>query len=446
MIRCWYLIALGLFVLIVGQQPTSCPEAHAAAAQPPATEAQAAPASQTPDTSALSNRVSHVEGRLEGMEDAAAHVATVAEQAASASAEAARASAEASRSAGQVMAAIDTGTKVVGVAVTLLGVLLGALGYKGWRDVREAAKEADDAAKAAATCAASAKDSLARIQTEEERATKSVAEIMQNADESKRLLEQQRAEAELGQSTEEPATERTDRMERARRTADTLELMARARWVISEPDINLLNRLSGLLDQLGRYEDAARYAAVAIAEFPDDVGARFNKAVIEIHRGGSAGDVNGRRSHWREALRSFDETRRLHAAGTRLDDVNYGKMWLFAGETAQYIGQLGLEHLSDWRQKAAASYNDGYKWLIEARGRATKLTLPAIDFWAGNGKERFIKLTQLDKEAAAKGPERQDIARLDNTNRFWRDEDEIEYRKLVGLTDESDEGEEKPAQ
>jgi len=68
MIRCRPLIPLGLFVLIVGQELASCPGSHAAAAQPPTTDAQRAPATQTPDTVALSQRVTRLEGRLDGME------------------------------------------------------------------------------------------------------------------------------------------------------------------------------------------------------------------------------------------------------------------------------------------------------------------------------------------------------------------------------------------
>ena len=63
MIRCRYLIALGLFALIVGQELDSCPKAHAAVAPPAIEETQPAPAAGD-GTAAPSDRVSRMEGKL----------------------------------------------------------------------------------------------------------------------------------------------------------------------------------------------------------------------------------------------------------------------------------------------------------------------------------------------------------------------------------------------
>ena len=206
-------------------------------------------------------------------------------------------------------------------------------------------------------------------------------------------------------------------------------------------DANVLNQLSGLLDQLGQYERAIKYADLAVARFRNDVGARFNKAVIEIHRGGSASDERGKRRHWRGALKSFDVARRLHKAGTRMNDADHGKMWLFAGETAQYIAELGPtpECRSDWLQKAAAWYNEGYIWLLEAQRRVTEATAALVGFWLNNAHERTLKVHSLDRQADAEGLRRDDIARLDSDIPFWREGDEAEFRRLVGSDGEGGE-------
>ena len=200
-------------------------------------------------------------------------------------------------------------------------------------------------------------------------------------------------------------------------------------------DINVLNQLSGILDQLGRYKDAVKYADLAITGFTDDVGARFNKAVIEIHRGGIAAEERDKRGHWREALKSFDEARRLHKAGTRMTDADHGKMWVFAGETAQYVAELGPtpEGRSDWLQKAAGWYNEGYIWLLEADRRVTEGTAALVSFWLSNAHERTLKIHSLDRQADEEGIRRKDIAQIDNDIPFWREEDEAEFGKLEGL-------------
>ena len=70
MIRRRLVIALGLFALIVGQELASCPGSHAAAARRATADTQPTPAPQTPHTTALSHRVTRMEGRLDGMEAA----------------------------------------------------------------------------------------------------------------------------------------------------------------------------------------------------------------------------------------------------------------------------------------------------------------------------------------------------------------------------------------
>ncbi len=223
---------------------------------------------------------------------------------------------------------------------------------------------------------------------------------------------------------------------------ELLEQVAELDLRANAPDVNVLNQLSGLRDQLGQYEDAVQWADIAIAMLPKDVGARFNKAVIEIHRGGSASEERGKRSHWRAALTSFDQARRLHEAGTLMDDVDYGKMWLFAGETAQYVAELGPppEARTDWLQKAAAWYNEGYVWLLSAQSRATEDTAALVGFWLNNAHERTFRIHHVERQADSAGLQRKDVARLDNDIPFWRKEDEADFRKLGGV----DEGRAEP--
>jgi tetratricopeptide (TPR) repeat protein len=209
------------------------------------------------------------------------------------------------------------------------------------------------------------------------------------------------------------------------RGAELLRTVAQDDLATNSPDINVLNQLSGILDRLGRYLDAVRYADIAIEQCPGDVGAWFNRAVIEIHLGGASPDVTGKRRHWQAPLMAFDEARRQHAAGNRMTAADYGKMWLFAGETAEYLGELGStpEGGSDWLQKAAAWYNEGYVWLLDAQRQVTEDTTALISFWLNNAHERTLKIHHLDRQSDA-GLGRKDIALLGNDLPFWRKEDE----------------------
>ena len=422
MIRYQHVIAVGMLALCLFAMTP-------AGAQTSADESQPARVSQGDDAAALSDRLSRVEGRIEGMEAA---------------------NDQATRHAERVLTTVQWCTTLVSALVILvvggLGAVLGFLEYRelqGIRAVRreaehllkETVREADEAVKAAATNAARAEESAGEATGYRDTAKTRAEELTD-------LLERSRAETEIGRTTDVSKAEQSRRVDDAKRVADELESLVEYDLSVHSPDINILNQLSGLLDRLGRYEDAVRYADIAIKWVRNDVGAWFNKAVIEIHIGGSAPEEIGKRRHWRESLRSFGEAKRLHDAGTRMNDVDYGKMWLFAGETAQYVAELEPtpEGRSDCLQKAAAWYDDGYVCLLQSLERATEHTRPAIEFWASNAKERSIKLHRLDRQAAAEGPQRNDIARRDNDIPFWREKDEQEFRKLVGLDEVGGEG------
>jgi tetratricopeptide (TPR) repeat protein len=126
-----HLITVGLIAFIVGQELASCPEAHGATARPATTETQPAAAD-------LPDRVTHVEGRLDGIEEATKRAAAAGEHAAKASAEAARSSQE-------VIATIGECTKFITGLIAVIGVVLGFFGYRELKTVEAVRKRAEEA-------------------------------------------------------------------------------------------------------------------------------------------------------------------------------------------------------------------------------------------------------------------------------------------------------------
>jgi hypothetical protein len=107
MTRHLLLTAAALLALIVGQELVSCQDAHAAGAMPAATDTQRPAAAASDGTADLSDRVSRVEGRLEGMEAASTRATS----------------------------ASEGGLKVVGpwilpLATLVVGVYVGRLGFR----------------------------------------------------------------------------------------------------------------------------------------------------------------------------------------------------------------------------------------------------------------------------------------------------------------------------
>ena len=170
MTRYRHLIAVGLLVLCL------CAMAPAVA-QTLADETQPAFASQGEDAAALSDRVSRVEGRVEGMEQVSTRAATASE--------------EASKSAQSVIRWVGWCTSVVSAIVFLVGALLVIAGLgerKNIEAIRQRAEEAvekgDEAVKQASKCAAAAEQALKSVQAVEER----IGQLLASAEKGERAI------------------------------------------------------------------------------------------------------------------------------------------------------------------------------------------------------------------------------------------------------------------
>jgi tetratricopeptide (TPR) repeat protein len=224
-----HLIAVGLLALCACAASPALAQAGAEreGTQLYATEEEARQREAAAD---LRDRVSQVEGRLEGIEEATIRAAAAGEHAAKASAEAARASQE-------VITTIGQCTKFITGLIAFIGVVLGALGYrelKGLEVIRDradtAVKEAEEERKKAEAARQEAEASLAMVEHEvrslRERAGALVGETEESAQRAQDLLgrinELHTRAAQLDPTKERTADEK-DVLDDASRASELLE-------------------------------------------------------------------------------------------------------------------------------------------------------------------------------------------------------------------------------
>jgi tetratricopeptide (TPR) repeat protein len=202
--------------------------------------------------------------------------------------------------------------------------------------------------------------------------------------------------------------------------ARLLEQVADIDRKAGKPDIVVLTRLSGLLDGLGQYDRADQYAKAALAVNGDDVGANFNRSVIQIHMGTKAEDPDEKKAYWTRAVDTFEKLRQLDETSGRklLNDIDRGKLWLFAGEIAENMATLSegdAPGKTNWQQHAFVWYREGKIYL---QGLALDSLHPggaAAASWEGNALDRMSKLHRKVPEAlVVHALIRSDIARMDN--------------------------------
>ncbi|MBE9565164.1 MAG: tetratricopeptide repeat protein [Proteobacteria bacterium] len=400
MIRYRHVIAVGLLALC------SC-AVGPAVAQTPTAETQPARVSESQEAAALSDRVSRVEGRLEGME--------------AASTQAAAASAEASRSAQGVIEQVGTSTKLVTLVIAIVGGLLGFFGYrelKGIQTVREEAttavrdaerarEKAEDAVKKAAACAASAETSLANVEREME-------------------ASRQRAGALVGQ-TEESAKKAENVLEkindlhrRAAQVDPTKELTDEEKEILEDA-----SKASELLEDLGQELTPEAYVARGIDQA---FGGDYERSVVEYNRAIQLRDGYARAHHSRgvslarlgryeEALAAYDRALELNPNDA---PTHYNR-----GITLGYLGKY----------KEGASACDR---AIELEpGRASAYYNRACAHARLDNKEKALldltKAIELDETCRKE-------ARDDKDDDFASLRDDPEFRKLVGPEEEEGEG------
>jgi tetratricopeptide (TPR) repeat protein len=273
MIRCWHVITLVFIALCCASTPAF---SQGRRAGPRPTEAlgpyilqSEEEARRREEAADLSDRVSRVEGRLQAMGKATEQMAMVAEQAA-------RASGEAARAAGQVLATIDTGTKLLAGLIALLSTAVGFLLRREVRGIEAMRERADEAVRRAEEERQKAME--ARQQAEESgKAAQDQVQIIDNL--RKRAEAAASAAAKVDLTTEVSAKDRGV-LEDASRRADLLEDLGEE----LTPEVHVAR--GNDFYSRGDYERAINEYEQALGRDPDYADAHVNKgaALLELDR------------------------------------------------------------------------------------------------------------------------------------------------------------------
>jgi tetratricopeptide (TPR) repeat protein len=277
MIRCWHVIALGLIALCCSASTPASSQAADAEAPPVylyETEADTRLRHQTAD---LSDRMSRMEGRLNGIEEATTRAAAAGENAA--------------KSSHDVITTIGTCTKFVTLAIAIVGGLLGFFGYRELKGVQAVRKEAEDLLKSAEGMSQETIELLASAKADAEEIA-ALKKQIEAADEIEVTGKVSREERE----TLEEASIAADRLEDLGQPLTPEAYLARAndyfyeedyeralveydRAIRLQPDFPEAHHNRGwTLDELGRYEEAVAAYTRGIKLEPKEDVLYYNRA------------------------------------------------------------------------------------------------------------------------------------------------------------------------
>jgi tetratricopeptide (TPR) repeat protein len=189
-----------------------------------------------------------------------------------------------------------------------------------------------------------------------------------------------------------------------------------------ERDPNRLSQLAGILDHIGKYEDAIRYADAALAKDPNHIAAHVNRGLAQLHSADdrSKTEEEGRRL-LESALGSFEAARQLHFGPDGLQPPAYeaGKLFFFAAEAADKLGILDEEHRHELCLRAAAWYTDVSMWMARRADQTEQEWRRDCQYWVGHAQLRLRHLLHQFPTLPRELADRPDIPRGNNGMPLW---------------------------
>jgi tetratricopeptide (TPR) repeat protein len=402
-----HLIAVGLIALCCCVSPPALAQAGAEreGTQLYATEEEARQREEAAD---LRDRVSRVEGRLEGIEEASVRAAAASEKAAGAAA--------------GTIATVRWCTSIVSVLIVIVGGALGFFGYKELKAVQEVRDRADKAVKRAEDCAKKAddllddvRDNAEEIAQEAKTSTDQVAATVKEASEAVReAREMAQGIATLRDLAEAAAA-------RAVKVDPSKELSAEEEEVLKDA-----TRRAELLEDLGQeltadayigrgnyYFDQEDYER-ALAESDRAIGLQPDYSLAHHNRGASLVKLG----QYQEALAALDRAVEL-APNDAGEHYSRGTVLILLGRCKEAKADLNraIELRPDY---GSAHYN---RACAHARLGHT-----------GEALRDLRKAIELDAKFSEE-------ARTDEDHDFDNIREDPEFRQLVGLDTEGGEGE-----